>query len=225
MMEVLDSIPFRLDPNEVMERLHGRDEMAESVRELVEEARTVARPKAVYRISYVEDKNRDSLTIDGTRFTSRVLRINLDSVWRVFPYIATCGRELDELPIPSDDLVRAYCLDAIKRMVLTSAVGYLRDHLAGRYLPGEMSRMSPGALEDWPITQQKELFSLFGDVEGLIGVRLTESFLMVPVKSVSGVLFPSQVRFESCQLCPREVCEGRKAPYDPALAEAYGIQV
>ena len=69
----------------------------------------------------------------------------------------------------------------------------------------------------WPIEQQRELFALLGDVEGLIGVRLTASFLMVPTKSVSGLRFASAAEFYSCQLCRREKCPGRRAPFDRAL--------
>ena len=50
---------------------------------------------------------------------------------------------------------------------------------------------------------------------------LTDTFLMVPIKSVSGIFFPTEVSFESCQLCPRENCIGRRAPYDPALVKKY----
>lgn len=36
--------------------------------------------------------------------------------------------------------------------------------------------MSPGAgaLDNWPIEQQRELFSLLGNVDTMIGVKLTE---------------------------------------------------
>jgi len=44
---------------------------------------------------------------------------------------------------------------------------------------------------------------------------------MVPLKSVSGIYFPTEIKFESCQLCPREVCRGRVAPYDPDLVKKY----
>ena len=86
-----------------------------------------------------------------------------------------------------------------------------------------MSRMSPGsgAANVWPITQQKVLFSLFGNVEELIGVKLTDRCLMMPIKSVSGVFFPNENKFESCQLCPREGCVGRRAPHDLALVKKY----
>ncbi len=83
--------------------------------------------------------------------------------------------------------------------------------------------MNPGSLPDWPLPQQLPLFQLLGDVEGLIGVHLKESFLMVPTKTVSGIFFPTETRFESCQLCPREDCPGRRAPYDAALFQSrYG---
>ena len=50
-----------------------------------------------------------------------------------------------------------------------------------------------------------------------IGVKLTESYLMEPNKSVSGIRFPTEERFESCMLCPRQDCPGRRSAYDPEL--------
>jgi hypothetical protein len=36
---------------------------------------------------------------------------------------------------------------------------------------------------------------------------------------VSGILFPTEETFASCQLCPREDCPNRRAPYDAELFE------
>jgi hypothetical protein len=97
----------------------------------------------------------------------------------------------------------------------------LKDH----YRLGRIEAMSPGSLPDWPIQAQRPLFALFGDTERLLGVRLTESLLMVPSKSVSGILFPTEQTFASCQLCPREGCPSRQLPYDPALYdEKYRVE-
>jgi len=225
-MEVLDNIPFRLDTKEVLKHSRLRKEnkdIERIVQELIEIVRPVARPKAIYEVSYIDNKNEDSLDIGGVRFTSRVLRVNLDKVERVFPYVVTCGRELDEIDIPSHELMKCYYLDQIKETVLLLARSYLEGYLKRRYALGQLSRMAPGAgsLEDWPITQQKELFSIFGNVEDLIGVKLTDKCLMVPVKSVSGIFFPTEIRFESCQLCPREGCIERRAPYNADLVKKY----
>jgi len=223
-MEVFNSIPVDLEADKVLKFMRMRNsnqQVERMVQELVEVTRSIAKPKAVYKVSYVDDRDGDTVTIDGVRFTSRVLRINLDQVERVFPYIATCGTELEEMAVPSNDVMKSFCFDAIKTMVVRSAITFLRDHLMRYYALGNVSRMNPGSLESWPITQQKELFSLFGDTEELIGVRLTKSCVMFPLKSVSGIYFPTEIKFESCQLCLREKCIGRRAPYDPELARKY----
>ena len=223
-MEVLDNIPVKLDPGEVLKRLRLGDKsehIENSVQQIIEIVRPIVRPKAIYEVSYVDSKNEDSLDVGGTRFTSRVLRVNLDKIERVFPYIATCGSEVDEITIPSEHLMENFYLDTIKGMVLGSAISYLKDYLTRNYALGQVTHMNPGSLDDWPVTQQKELFSIFGNVEDCIGVKLTESYLMIPLKSVSGIYFPTQIKFESCQLCPREECSGRRAPYDPSLAGRY----
>lgn len=86
---------------------------------------------------------------------------------------------------------------------------------------GNTANMNPGSLADWPITEQKPLFELLGAVQELIGVELTASFLMILIKVVSGIHFPKELAFVSCQLCPGNQCPGRKAPYDKELFEQY----
>jgi hypothetical protein len=74
--------------------------------------------------------------------------------------------------------------------------------------------MNPRSLADWPIEEQRLLFTLLGNAQEPIGVYLTSSLMMVLTKSVSGILFPTEFDFTSCQLRPRVVCPGRKTPYD-----------
>jgi len=228
-MEILNNIPVELDLEAVLKRLRLRnrnESILKSVAEVLEMARPVARPKAVYEVCYVENKKEDSLDIGGINFTSRVLRANLDKVERVFPYVITCGRELEAIDIPASDFVKGYYMDQIKETALHLARAYVEEHLKKTFALGQVSRMAPGAgaADDWPIVQQEGLFALFGGrekVEELIGVRLTDSFLMVPIKSVSGIFFPTEVKFESCQICPREQCFGRRAPYNKEMADRY----
>jgi hypothetical protein len=108
-------------------------------------------------------------------------------------------------------------VDTIKEMALGASTSYLRNHLKEKYLLGRLSSMNPGAgdVATWPIEQQQLLFSVFGNVEELIGVRLTDTHLMIPNKSVSGLFFPTEVPFESCMVCQRKNCPGRRAHYDP----------
>jgi hypothetical protein len=223
LMEILTNIPVELDIYELLARLYisEGDADAAAVGKLVDWARSVMNPKAAYDVCYVGAKGADTVNIGGVHFTSRVLRTNLDQIHRVFPYLVTCGKELEVQPNITGDLMEFYWLDEIKHVALGAAYGYMQKHITKTYRPGKMSHMSPGSLEDWPITQQAQLFSLFGDSEEKIGVRLTESYLMLPTKSVSGIFFPAATSFESCQLCPREDCPGRRARYDESLWDKY----
>jgi len=222
-MEILDDIPMHLDSKEVSEKLHldKKKGYSNTAQELVELASSVIHPKAVCEVSYVDNKNEDTVDIGSVKFTSRVLRINLDKIGRVFPYVVTIGKELEDSAASFDNLLKAYCLDEIGNMLIELGMEYLENHLKRRYKLEQLSNISPGSLKDWPITQQKQLFSIFGNVEDLIGVKLTDSSLMIPKKSESGIFFPTHVKFYSCQLCPREDCKERAVPYDKKLAESY----
>jgi len=216
---VLNDIPFEVDVNELLARLHVDEHVvrAGDVMRLVEDARVIGKPKALYKLAFVESREDDSVIIDGVTFHSRVLSVNVERVRRVFPFVATCGRELDKWSAGIDDMVHQFWADEIKVMAVQAAESAIGDHLDGYYQPGPTSRMSPGYMPDWPTEEQGCLFALLGDTNQLIGVELTDSFLMIPTKSVSGIRFSTDSEFVSCRLCPRNECPGRRAPYDNTL--------
>jgi hypothetical protein len=217
-------IPFKLDITSVVKRLRLNKtsrRLEEMARELAETARAVARPRAVYQLSYARVIDNATVDIDGIIFTSRVLSKNLLNQDRVIPFIATIGKELDELPIPPRDMMRQFCLDTIKTVVLVSSVDYLTEYLKETHSIPRAALLNPGEIADWPITQQKPLFALFGGAEKKIGVSLTAGGVMKPIKSRSGILFPNDTGFLSCQLCTQLKCPGRRAKYDPELAKEY----
>jgi hypothetical protein len=218
---VLKDIPFRPDLEDLKKKLRVKDGGGHSDRfaRLVQEAETIARPRALYRVAYVEGRTERNVVIDGVRFDSRVLQVNLEKAHRVFPFLATCGTELHEWTGAQEDILQRYYADEISEVAMRQALGVLRDYLVERYRLGRTSTMSPGSLPDWPIQAQRPLFALLGDTEGTLGVRLTDSLLMIPSKSVSGIRFPTEQTFASCQLCPREGCPSRQAPYDGELYE------
>lgn len=221
-MHVLTDFPFTLDPSTLMRQLHIEPgtEDADRLQVLVEQATAIARPKAGYRVAYITNRTGDSVDLDGTRFTSRMLSRNLAAAERVFAMIATCGHELDASGAPTQgDLVESFWWDAIKSRLHQAAVHALSQHLHRRFRLGKTASMQPGSGDAavWPIDQQKALFNLMGDVELALGVRLTASCLMIPNKTTSGVLFPTEATFESCTVCRRKDCPSRRAPLDDAL--------
>ncbi len=217
----LDGIAFdvRADSLAQTMRIDGQPHYRERLARLVEEARAIARPRAMYRIAYIESKGDDEVVIDGVSLKSRVLRVNLEEAHRVFPFVATCGRELEAWARAIDDMLERFWADAIMEAALRAALGAFGEHLSTHVHPGRTATMNPGSLADWPLEQQRELFRLLGNPREAIGVELTDTCLMVPIKSVSGLRFPREVAYENCQLCSRNPCPGRRAPYVPDLYE------
>jgi len=213
---ILDKIAFHLEASSFAKlvRLDTASDYFNDLEKMIGEAKRIAKPKAIYKVSFIESKGDDFVVIDGFTFKSRVLRVNTDQLHRVFPFVVTAGVELDQWARSFKDTLKQYWAEGINGMALLAAFRALDEHLEKEYGLGKIAHMSPGSLADWPITEQRNLFALLGDTKALIGVELLDSCLMTPTKTASGIRFPTEKDFESCMLCPRENCPGRRAPYD-----------
>lgn len=219
---ILENIPLDIPYGEVRRQLHmKKDERWDAVKDLVQSAQPIIKPRALYRVCFIDEKKSPTIIIQGIRFTSKILVKNLMDLERVFPYVVTMGKEFGEYLDAEDDMLKKFYLDVIANVTLTTARRFLEKHLQNRYGLSGMSFMSPGSLADWPVDQQRPLFALFGNGETPIGVSLNDSCLMLPAKSVSGIYFPTEVHFSNCQLCDRDKCPGRKAAYDPKVVQSY----
>ncbi len=213
------TVPFALDAAALAQKMKISASLLDEFQVLVVQAAAVACPKVLWREAYVEALGDDTVTIDGVVFRSDAMRHNLDRIGRVFAYVATCGREVNELPIAKNDFVQGAWLHFIKLELLKVCLPALRAQINQHFGMEQLSAMNPGSGDEdvWTIDQQVGLFSLFGDVEAQVGVRLTESYLMAPDVSVSGILFAADRAYQNCQLCRREHCPNRSAPFDASL--------
>ena len=223
-MNTILTAPFSLPREEIQSKLSIKpgSQFEKSFREFLKKVEQVASPKAMYRVSYIDNIDLDTVTIEETTFHSQALSKNLAAIGRVFPFIATCGIEVDEFPIDQNDILQQYWLNTIKLSLLEASMTHLYDNLQNSYRIDNLSAMNPGSGNEsvWPIEEQSQLFSLFGGIKTTIqqiGVTLLPSYLMVPDISVSGILFPSETKYYNCQLCQREDCPGRQAHFEPEL--------
>jgi len=135
-MQVIDNIPIKLELEDVVKKTRIRnmnDGFRETINELLDIARPIAKPKAVFEICRVENRQGDSLEIGGKRFTSHVLSVNLENTDTVFPYVVTCGREVDAIKLSENQIMQTYFLDQIKEVMVRSALGYVVDHIRNNY--------------------------------------------------------------------------------------------
>jgi len=223
-MTLLDVIPFQLDAARLMNKAHvtADQQDQEEFYRLLALATQAGRPKAVYQEAFIEERLQAGVVLNGFAFHSAVLAQNLATVERVFAFVATCGAEVDQARKPDGDMLHDYWWDVIKAAMLESAWSFLQRHLTEKYDLQKTASMSPGSgdAEIWPIQQQKMLFALLGDVQSQAGVVLTDSSLMIPNKSISGILFPTAVDFRTCRLCHRRECPSRSAAFDASLWES-----
>ena len=221
-MPILNPIPVQVDPGAMTKIAHLPEREETHLHSLISSAQSVMAARAVYKVSYIDSRAEDSIVIDGVPFRSRVLRKHLDRVERVFPYVVTIGTGVEDLEKASGGVLEKYYLDLIGNAAVVNAREYIKTTLSRRYGLGGLSYLGPGQLKDWPLAEQKALFSLLGDVEHAVGVTLSDSLMMIPRKSLSGIYFPTEIPFVACQLCPRESCPSRKTKYDEKLAGEYG---
>jgi hypothetical protein len=225
---ILDDIPFEVEETGLAEllRIQPGSRSAPEFSKILGEARLVARPKAAFAVATGHMIEEDTMEIGGVHFTSRVLRINLDKAGIIFPFVATCGTELEDWSRNMTSMLHSFWADSIMLMALGCAVSRLETYLKRRLgSEATLSTMNPGSLPDWPLEEQAALFSLLGDSAAVIGTRLTGKMVIQPIKSVSGIHFVSEDEFVNCSLCPRSNCPSRRADYKADLyATKYGKQ-
>ena len=224
-MQILNSVAFEMNAQEIQRRLgiSADSEDWHNVQEIMQEMNKTIQAQAAYKPCYIQQKKNETVTIENINFSSKVLRKNLEEVQIIFPFVVSLGKNVDEMLKKKDDFIQQYYLDTIANVALQDLLQSLCAHLQSEYNIEQLSYMSPGSLQDWPIEQQRPLFMLLGNVEGEIGVRLAPSMLMHPSKSESGMFFPTEVTFFNCQLCPHANCPSRKAAYDEEKAREYGV--
>lgn len=211
---IIDDVRVEYDLEALGQRLHLRPAAKPFARleKLAAEAVTRARPRAAFKMCALEFGPGDEVLVDGTAFKSPLLSENLQGLGRVFPYLATEGTELAEWGRSFSDLDRILT-NALQYEAMSMARNKMENFILEKYGLPQISAMNPGSLTVWPITQQTPLFKLLAPLDEKINVTLLPSFMMKPEQTVSGLFFQTDSKFHNCQLCPREDCPNRKAPY------------
>ena len=187
------------------------EDTEEELLDLLEEANQNADPLALFGVCPVENGIVNGVDADSTLVTHRLMNKS-----RAFPYIVTCGPKLEAWSKEYEhDYLLGYWADEIKKRFLVQAATAFRAHLKDAYhTAGHLAALNPGSLAEWPISGQEALFEMLGGrefVEATIGVTYSDSFLMLPTKTISGIAFESETFYENCQYCPLDRCPNRRA--------------
>ena len=155
---------------------------------------------------------------DNIVLESRVIARLLERCCMAAVFLVTIGSHLEETAgrLAEDGLiVQSYVLDAIGSEAVEGVATFVEEMTRKMALEDGLvisNRFSPGYC-DWDISQQKVIFeAVNGDS---IGVHLTEQCLMMPRKSISGLIGigPAEGDVESynpCRTCNQRNCLGRR---------------
>ena len=213
---VLDDFDFRVPVETLAAKCRARagTELYDRVRWLQARAYETGRPKALLVEAAVEESGAETVRVGGVDIPSPLVREKLLQSPVAYAYLLTCGQEVDDWSKTLTDIVDVFYVDELKKLWLGCAEKAVRAEAQKRLAPdAALSSLNPGSLPQWPIEGQRELFRVLGDTEGTVGVRLTESCLMLPSKSVSGILFQDHTGHVNCALCPRENCPNRRVQF------------
>jgi len=163
-------------------------EVAEAMAHLAE---GLVEPRALLLLIRIEAvKEQEVQLAGGPTFHSRALASMLRASDHAALFILTLGPRLEaEAAALSEagELLEAVLLDTAGWAAIEGGVRAIRAHLIERWRATGRAvthRLAPGYL-DWPLPEQQLLFDCFEGTNDL--VQLTESGVMVPLKSVSGV--------------------------------------
>ncbi|SBV96967.1 Vitamin B12 dependent methionine synthase, activation domain protein [uncultured Eubacteriales bacterium] len=175
------------------------------------------RPRFLYRVfPLVHEEGQIVLTGAGVALTGRSARKMLATCDQAALLACTLGSAFDALlrTEQARDMAKAVILDACGSAWVEAgcdeAEREISARLPGRYLT---DRFSPG-YGDLPLSLQPGLCTAL-DAPRRLGVTVTESLLLNPVKTVTAVIGlsdePQQARIRGCAYCSmRETCALRK---------------
>jgi cobalamin-dependent methionine synthase I len=172
-----------------------------------------------YTFRNIESVDGDRVYLsDSVILESKVISSLCKKCNKLAIFILTIGSHLEEMVDYLSEnglVVQATVLDAIGSGAAEQMAGLMEDRIRNVTMMHDQRisrRFSPGYC-DWNVNQQEMIFKILND--DTAGVSLTDECLMIPRKSVSGIIgigdMESDVEsFNPCITCTKEDCPGRR---------------
>ncbi|MEA3416738.1 MAG: vitamin B12 dependent-methionine synthase activation domain-containing protein [Thermodesulfobacteriota bacterium] len=176
-------------------------------------------PRLYYRVIKKDSTSKGIVYLrGGLSFNSSILAKVMKNCDNIVCFIATIGSDVDEkitLLSAKNHLSYAYILDTMGSTAIESMVDKFHKSTGELYRAkggGVTMRFSPGYC-DWPITEQKKLFRVLDSNQ--MDIELTDSCLMQPRKSISGIFGvfntnPPASTYNPCSDCRKKNCPTRR---------------
>jgi len=230
-MKITRNIQLKIDEKEVL-RYQGchnnklqkaHNAITKITREEIERGHHLFEPKGISSPVKIKQISFSSGRVDlkngiSLNFSPSIMNL-LKGVSYLVLGVATIGdcleNKVSEL-FSQGEYPRAIALDAVGTVSVRSLSHYMRSLVCQEVKEQNLQTtkyFSPGSA-DWDISQQKNIFQIIPVDK--IGVKLTESYMMIPQKSLSWVMgigkeiITASKGNDSCKICLAENCQFRK---------------
>ena len=193
------------------------DTTSELINDTLLQLESKLRPYCSYVIKTGKEVNMEQIQIDGLLFTpGKIITHALVHAEYYAIFAVTLGEEFDHYSNQlkqKGDVVNVFVADSIGSVLAEACVSFLKDRLELESSSKKMkitNSYSPGYC-DWRLSEQKKIFQLLSAINTKID--LTDSCLMIPIKSVTGIIAVGKdvkKKFYSCDICKMKGCIMRK---------------
>ena len=220
----IDNITVELDADRVLsgqgvEPARASSRLREAAQEILAETAGLIKPRVVYDIFPVSGFEHRRISFAGGSFDGALVARAFAGATELSIALCTIGPALDQKVaalMESGETFKAITLDGAG----VAAIGAVSAAAAEKMVAAARARglqtgmkASPGQ-EEWPLEQQRTVFELLPAAD--LGVRLTDSCLMLPRKSVTFAIgIGPEMREDAlpCDFCTkRERCQWRHKP-------------
>lgn len=154
---------------------------------------------------------------DVTFEIGKIIFSNIKEIESALIIVCTIGSEIEKeiwKYFNSGNSLEGYILDKMASELVELSADYLQSLIEKEYSKLSISisnRYSPGYC-GWSVSEQQKLFSLLP--ENFCGIKLTSTSLMIPIKSISGIIAVgkniSKLDYQ-CDICDDNFCYKKRA--------------
>ena len=220
----IDFSDLDLGPSQI-EKVLGKtgDDSREMVMEIIDEVLENSKKICDIRAEYIIYNNTEfdndtrSMNVDGILFNiGKIIWAQIRKSEALALFLCTAGDEIGHLSrnlLADKDFLKGYIYDIAGSEIVEAAADIMQERLKAEVEKDGLfitNRFSPGYC-GWNVSEQHNLFSLIPD--NFCGISLTESALMIPIKSVSGIIGVGRnvkLRPYTCSFCDQKDCIYRR---------------
>lgn len=219
-MSELLSIPnVEVDKQRVANRLGYTSVLPSAVNRAIDEALDGAKDlifsRGIYKLKKIASFSGESILLEGgvSFNTIKIGSYLVKCCDQIAVFLLTIGHDLEKKVdklMTEGDFPAALVLDAIGSEAVDTAANYLKELIRKSHEGMEITPyFSPGC-GDWKLSDQSSIFNLLDSSK--LGMELTESYMMIPRKSISGIFGLGKVDSVTEAPIPCKFCSYKNCP-------------